>query len=108
LTVFSIDCGAEPLGGSERFYREAAALGSRLFTIESAMSPSSVTAVVLALVTLILAARPLAMSVHLNLDSDEPTVQEAMAPPAVERSTIEQLFDTEATRLGLEHHKKSR
>jgi hypothetical protein len=71
------------------------------------MSSSSVTGVILALLTLIVAALPLAMSVHLDLDGDKPAVQQALVPPEEERSTMEQLFDSEAMRLGLQQHKKS-
>jgi hypothetical protein len=66
------------------------------------MSPSSLTGLILAVMTLVVAGLPLAMSLNLHLDG--------AAPPAAgpDRSTVERAFDAEAVRQGLERGENSR
>ena len=73
------------------------------------MSPSSLAGLVLALVTLVVAGLPLAMSLNLHLDGAAPPAAEQAAPPAgPDRSTIERAFDAEAVRQGLERGENPR
>lgn len=73
------------------------------------MSPSSLTGLILALMTLVVASLPLAMSLNVDLDGAAPPGAEQAAPASgPDRSTIERAFDSEAVRQGLERGENSR
>lgn len=72
------------------------------------MSPSSLTGLVLAVMTLIIAGLPLAMSLNLDFDGDAPQIAEQAPPSGPDRATIERAFDAEAVRQGLERGESAR
>jgi hypothetical protein len=73
------------------------------------MSPSSLTGLILALMTLVVAALPFAMSLNLEFDGVAPPAADQAAPPAgPDRTTIERAFDAEALRQGLERGENRR
>lgn len=72
------------------------------------MSPKSIMGVVLCLMTLAIVSVPLLQRLHyVDLESSQPAVQQATAPPEGQRSTVEQYFDSEGMRLQLERHTKA-
>jgi hypothetical protein len=74
-----------------------------------AMSPSSLIGVILAVLTLVVAAIPLLNSLGSSPEGVQTSTQEAAAPPATpEGAAVKEFFKYEAGRLGLEGGAKRR
>jgi hypothetical protein len=74
-----------------------------------AMSPSSLIGVILAALTLIVAAVPLLNRLGSSLEGAQTSTQEKAAPPTTpEGAAVKEYFKYEADRLGLEGREKPR
>ena len=72
------------------------------------MSPSSLTGLILAVMTLIIAGLPLAMSLNIDLDGSSRPAAGQTADLGPDRATIERAFDAESVRQGLQRGESAR